>query len=224
MSCVHVRNPCKQQRGKYIGEVLGTFFLVLVIKMAAGLNSVFAVFAIGFGLMTLVYQFGWISGAHYNPAVTTAIVFRGNVNGFPSDNYRQIAMYIHCQLVGALLGGFASYFLGGNDACSFVPSIDTDTNSLSEAFFSEFFFTALLCSAVIHTGTHQNGNQFYGLAIGASLLVGAICIGSISGAVLNPAVWFGLLVPALACVDNTDSLQFEVRYFVNFDWHCSNPN
>ena len=64
---------------KYIVELIGTFFLVftignVVIEPGAG---PLAPLAIGAALMVMVYAGGHISGAHYNPAVTLAILIRG---------------------------------------------------------------------------------------------------------------------------------------------------
>jgi aquaporin Z len=57
-------------------------------------------------------------------------------------------------------------------------------------FFAEFFGSFLLVMTVLNAGTSANneGNSFYGLAIGGSLVVSALVFGNISGAVLNPAV------------------------------------
>ena len=52
---------------KYIVELIGTFFLVLIIGLTE--NPI----AIGLGLAVLVYMGAHISGAHYNPVVTLAM-------------------------------------------------------------------------------------------------------------------------------------------------------
>src|SRR5215211_7533128 len=66
---------------KYIAEFIGTFFLVLTIGctgIGAG-AGVIAPLAIGAALMVMVFAGGHISGAHYNPAVTLAVLIRGKV-------------------------------------------------------------------------------------------------------------------------------------------------
>jgi len=60
----------------------------------------------------------------------------------------------------------------------------------------EHFF---LTTTVLHVGTHQLGNEFYGIAIGCSLLVCAISIANITGCAINPAVWFGTVVSSATC-------------------------
>jgi aquaporin Z len=58
---------------KYIVELLGAFFLVLVIALTGD------PIAIGVVLMVMVYAGGHISGAHYNPAVTFGLWLRGKI-------------------------------------------------------------------------------------------------------------------------------------------------
>ncbi len=55
---------------KALVEMIGTFFLVLVIALTG--NPL----AIGVALMALVYAGGHISGGHYNPAVTLAVLMQ----------------------------------------------------------------------------------------------------------------------------------------------------
>ncbi len=64
---------------KFLYEFIGTFFLVLtvgmtVIEPGAG---ILAPLAIGSVLTVMVYAGGHVSGAHYNPAVSLAVFFRG---------------------------------------------------------------------------------------------------------------------------------------------------
>jgi len=60
---------------KYITEFIGTFFLVLTIGLTVnGGAGTMAPLAIGAALMIMVYAGGHISGGHYNPAVTLAVL------------------------------------------------------------------------------------------------------------------------------------------------------
>jgi aquaporin Z len=58
----------------------------------------------------------------------------------------------------------------------------------------EFLFTFALAWVVLNVATSKNtmGNSFYGLAIGFTVLVGAITVGGISGGAFNPAVGLGV--------------------------------
>src|ERR1700755_3400716 len=64
---------------KYAGEAVGTFFLVFTVGAAVGSASVLAPLGIGAVLMVMVYAGGHISGGHYNPAVTLAVLVRGRI-------------------------------------------------------------------------------------------------------------------------------------------------
>ena len=57
-------------------EFIGTFFLVLTVCLSV-LTS--APLAIGSSLMVMVYMGGHISGGHYNPAVSLAVLLRGKL-------------------------------------------------------------------------------------------------------------------------------------------------
>lgn len=65
---------------KYVVEFVGTFFLVMCICMTMG-GSIghLAPLAIGLTLVMLVYAGGYLSGAHFNPAVSVAVYLRGKL-------------------------------------------------------------------------------------------------------------------------------------------------
>ena len=83
--------------GRYATEVVGTFFLVFTIGLTAINGTPLAPLAIGSALMVMVYMGGHISGAHYNPAVSVAILIRGKMPA------RDLAPYVISQLLGAIL-------------------------------------------------------------------------------------------------------------------------
>ena len=64
---------------RYVTELVGTFFLVLTIALTVTNGTPLAPIAIGSVLMVMVYMGGHISGAHYNPAVSVAILIRGKM-------------------------------------------------------------------------------------------------------------------------------------------------
>jgi aquaporin Z len=60
---------------KLITEFIGTFFLVIVIGMdIIGGRGDLSPLAIGSVLMCMIFAGAHISGAHYNPAVTLAVL------------------------------------------------------------------------------------------------------------------------------------------------------
>jgi aquaporin Z len=60
------------------------------------------------------------------------------------------------------------------------------------AFVVELLFTFALCYKVLNVATSKDHptNSFYGLAIGSTVLAGAVAVGGISGGAFNPAVTF----------------------------------
>jgi aquaporin Z len=166
---------------KYLAEFIGTFFLTATVATAAvrGTAGDFAPFAIGFVLMVMVFAGGHISGAHYNPAVTLAVLLRGRCEG------RDALPYVLAQLAGGFVGAVVSQVL----APEAVVTCQMFSATLPP-LMAEFLFTFALVFVVLNAATAKgtSGNSFYGLAIGGTLLVGALTVGSISLGGFNPAV------------------------------------
>merc|ERR1719160_2060525 len=68
---------------KCVSEFIGTFFLVLTVGLNVLNNSPAAAWSIAASLMCMIYALGNCSGAHFNPAVTVAILLsgRGKMDG-----------------------------------------------------------------------------------------------------------------------------------------------
>ena len=161
---------------KYIVEGIGTYFLVLIIGLTG--NPI----AIGIGLSILVYMGGHISGAHYNPAVSLAMIIRGEIS------VGECLKYVLSQCIGAIAAAYSIILLGA-DALAVVSK----TDSMTSFFLAEIIFTFLLVFVILNVATHPDtkNNQYYGLAIGLTVAAGAFSVGEISGGVFNPAVSFG---------------------------------
>lgn len=168
---------------KYIIEAIGAFFLVLTIGFSA--NPL----AIGFVLVTLVYMGGYISGAHYNPAVTLAVLIQKKIAS------KEAVMYIFFQFLGAIAASLI-FLLINQDALVVQPGSGVTFN---DAMLMEALFTFLLCSVVLHTAVSKRNtpNQFYGLAIGLTVMAGAYSVGAISGGAFNPAVGVGSAIVSM---------------------------
>lgn len=167
----------------YITEAIGTFFLVFVIGLTVSSGTVFAPLAIGATLMVMVYLGGHISGAHYNPAVTLAVLLRGAIGS------SEALLYMVSQIIGGLLAGLATAYITGS-AITVAPNAAYSTN---QVLFIEVIFTFSLALTVLNVATsddHPN-NSFYGLAIGFAVVIAAFAGGGISGGAFNPAVALG---------------------------------
>lgn len=177
----------------YIIEFIGTFFLVLTIALTG--NPI----AIGFVLTALLYMGGYISGAHYNPAVTLAVLLTKSVKP------RVSLFYIVSQILGGLAAAVVYSLISLEN---FVPS-PAPTATLNTVIILETLFTFLLCSVVLHTAVSEKtkGNNYFGLAIGMTVLAGAFAAGPISGGVFNPAVAIGpILFDSASIASNLNNL------------------
>lgn len=167
----------------YLTEFVGTFFLVLTIGLTVMQGSQFAPLAIGASLMIMVYAGGHISGGHYNPAVSLAAMMRG---ALPKGEYLP---YVVSQVLGATVAAWVACVILGK---TFAPMPGTGQSAM-HALLVEFLFTFALCYVVLNSAVSKKtqGNSFFGLAIGFTVLVGAFAGGGISGGAFNPAVGIG---------------------------------
>ena len=175
---------------KYLVEFIGTFFLVLTIGMVVlGGKGDFASLGIATVLMVMVYAGGHISGAHYNPAVTLAVLIRGRI---PAS---EAIAYMVVQVIGAVAGAYlVTYFMAEK-----MQEVVPQANNL-KAVLAEFLGTFALAYVVLNVATSKEtaGNSYFGLAIGFTVMAMAYAFGSISGGAFNPAVAVGICIMQLA--------------------------
>merc|ERR1719163_1000293 len=62
---------------KLCSEFLGTYFLILTVGLNVIGGSPAGAFSIAASLMCMIFALGSCSGAHFNPAVTVAIICAG---------------------------------------------------------------------------------------------------------------------------------------------------
>ena len=173
----------------YLVEFIGTFFLFLVISLSTRVIDapLLAPVAIGFGLAVMVYAGGRISGAHYNPAVSLAAAIRGALP------FAQVLPYWISQIAGAVAAAFVAFLLVGPEGITVIQA------EPGKIFLAEFIFTAALAYVVMNVATAKKaeGNSYYGLAIGATVMTAALCVGPVSGGAFNPAVAIAACVSGL---------------------------
>jgi aquaporin Z len=160
---------------KYITEFIGTFFLVLTVGLTG--NPL----AIGAALMVMIYAGGHISGGHYNPAVTLAVLIRRRIQTGDA------LVYMGSQLAG----GFAAALIVS--VFKELPSETQQTLDTTKAIIAEVLGTFALAYVVLNVATAKAnaGNSYFGLAIGFTVLAMAVCFGRYSGGAFNPAVAVG---------------------------------
>jgi MIP family channel proteins len=199
------RQPDAKGPPAYVAEVIGTFILVFsicgavsVTSSGEGLTLNLAGLALvhALALMVGIYALGGTSGAHFNPAVTVALLAVGKIRS------RDAGIYIACQLAGGVLAGLAVLLLfnDAGDAVNYgAPAIDdtvvTDGSALL-GLLVEAIGTAILLWAIMGVAVNPRGETpFAGLVIGGALGVAVMVAGPATSGSLNPARWLG---PALA--------------------------
>jgi aquaporin Z len=168
-------------------EFIGTFFLVFTVGMAVATAGTLAPLAIGAVLMVMVFAGGHVSGGHYNPAVSTAVLLRGKMR---QDEY---VPYVIAQGLAALAAAGVVSVLG------YTPKSAAAVAGDGKILIAEFLFTFALAYVVLNVATAKGteGNSFYGLAIGFTVAAGAFAVGPVSGGAFNPAVALGATVMGL---------------------------
>lgn len=187
----------------YTAEFIGTFALIFVgagsICMDAltggkvGLTGI--ALAHGLTIMSMAYAYGAVSGGHFNPAVTIAMLINRRIEAIKG------VFYIASQLLGAALAGLflntilhnypelsaSSPFLGACD----LSGVGFKGGTLLEAVTTFFLVSAIYGSAVDKRGSGSTAP----IAIGLTITLSILATGPLTGAALNPARAFG---PAVA--------------------------
>jgi aquaporin Z len=178
---------------KYAVEAIGTFFLVFTVGATVGSASPFAPLAIGAALMVMIYAGGHISGGHYNPAVTLAVLVRHRIG------LRDAVAYWVVQFGAGLLAAAVVRTIIDPARKPTAAAVMLSGHILTAAFVAELLFTFALCYVVLNVATSKDhsDNSFYGLAIGFTVVAGAFAVGAISGGAFNPAVALGAAVMGL---------------------------
>ena len=113
---------------KLLAEFLGTALLLAIVigsgimaERLSGGNTAIALLAntaatVG-GLYILIEVLGPISGAHFNPAVSAVMTFRGDLSQI------ELAAYVIVQLVGAMLGAWLAHAMFEVDIIQFSSKL-----------------------------------------------------------------------------------------------------
>lgn len=179
---------------KYLTEFIGTFFLVLTVGCCVLGGAALAPLAIGSALMIMIFAGGHVSGGHYNPAVTLAVWLRGRCDT------KDVGPYMAAQVAGGIAAAVAAQFLTAGPLSDMKTAFKAIDPAVGPALVAELLFTFALCYVVLNVATAKgtSGNSFYGLAIGFTVLTGAVAVGGISGGAFNPAVAVGISVMGIS--------------------------
>jgi aquaporin NIP len=171
---------------KLLAEFLGTFGLVfagtgaIVIHAQTGAVTHPGI-ALTFGLivMTMIYCFGDVSGAHLNPAVTTAFAAARRLP------WSEVPGYIAAQTLGAFAASGLLRLLFPADA---KLGATLPAGPATQSFVLEIVLTFFLMLVIlsVSTGAKEKGITA-GMAIGGVIALEAMFAGPICGASMNPA-------------------------------------
>ena len=195
---------------RLLAESFGTFLLVTVDcggavigSLDGEVTSIARSAATGLLVMVMIYSIGNVSGAHFNPAVTTAFALRGV---FP---WRRVPVYWAAQLVGALLGaGLLRWMFGDVEHLgATLPHF-----GVARGFGMEVVLTVILVSVVLGTATrHRSIGANAAIASGGAVALCSLFSRPVSGASMNPA---RSLAPALLSGELHDLWIYLVAPFV----------
>ncbi len=183
-----------------IAEFVGTFFLcfpgiaAVVIEQyrpgTAG-GPLGIALAHGIGLALGITTTMAVSGGHLNPAVTIGLWSVGRIDA------KRAVLYVIAQLLGGVVAALAVKGLFPSMAGVITqlgtPKLGTDT-TVAAAIALEAVATFLLGWAVMGGCVDNRAHRLGGFAVGLTVFIDILSIGSLTGAAMNPARALG---PAL---------------------------
>ncbi|WP_431158185.1 MIP/aquaporin family protein [Winogradskyella poriferorum] len=171
-----------------LAEGIGTFSMVFCGCGAMTVNEItngeigHIGIAIIWGLivMAMIYAFGEISGAHFNPAVTIGFAVSGKFN------WNKVPLYVSAQILGALLAIVILWILFPESE-SYGHTYPRDGFAPYKAFILEALLTYFLMLVIINvsTGSKELGTMA-AIAVGSVILLEAMFAGPITKASMNP--------------------------------------
>lgn len=178
----------------YIAEIIGTFSMIfcgcgaMVINDFTGGTITHPGVAITWGLivMAMIYAFGDISGAHFNPAVTVGFAVAKKFS------WNEVPKYIVSQFIGAISASLLLlYLFPESDLGATLPTLEPLKVFVIELLLSFFLMVVIIN---VSTGSKEIG-PIAGIAIGSVILLEAMFAGPLTKASMNP---IRSLAPALA--------------------------
>jgi MIP family channel proteins len=172
----------------YLAELIGTFLFLTVgylsvpafgAASAPTPNLLVVPFSFGFGLLIAIFAVGHISGGHFNPAVTVAMVLDRRTP--PMD----AVGYIIAQIIGAIGAGLV--VLVTVNQAAVTAGVTKPGGGVSDvgALILETIATAGFVLVIL--ASTRRASALAALAIPLSLVAFHFGLATLSGASLNPA-------------------------------------
>ncbi len=179
-------------------EFFGTFWLVFGGCGSAVLAAAFPVLGIGFlgvalafGLtvLTMAYTVGYISGGHFNPAVTIGLFAAGRFRG------ADVIPYWVAQVVGAICAAAVLYVIAsgkagwtmGAFAANGYGDLSPGKYSLGACLVTEIVMTFFFLFIIIGTTSKGAAVGFAGIPIGLGLTLIHLVSIPVTNTSVNPA-------------------------------------
>jgi MIP family channel proteins len=179
---------------RLLAELIGTFAIVfsgvgaIALTQTGLLNGGLLAIALahGFAVMTMIYAFGEISGAQFNPAISLALGITGRMK------WLEVAAYTAAQLLGSVLAlGFLSITHGtALEQVKHGATLLASGVSPLAGFLIELILTFFLALVVFRVAVLRS-QPLAGLLIGATVMMCIAAAGPLTGVALNPARAFG---------------------------------
>ncbi len=172
---------------KFFAELIGTFVVVVLAtgsvvldaKYAGTFGSWFVALCPAIAVASMVYAFGKISMAHFNPAVTVGYLITKHL---PKN---LLGLYLLAEVLGAFLGSIFVRSIIGTEANLGANAPDY-AYPLPLIFGIEILATALLMVVILIVVHTQGLKGFSGIAIGGIIGLDIFFLSFISGASMNP--------------------------------------
>ncbi len=176
-----------ENQRRFFAEVIGTFVVVVCATGSVVINAQsggkiglwFEAFAPFVAVSLMVYLFGKISMAHFNPAVTVTFLITRHMPA------RLLPLYLGAELVGALLASLFVRFVIGDEA-NLGANRPNYEFSIPAMVGIEALATAILVSMILVVVHTKGLRGFGGLAIGTMIFFDIFFLSFISGASMNP--------------------------------------
>ncbi|USG03248.1 MIP/aquaporin family protein [Latilactobacillus sakei] len=176
---------------RYAAEFIGTFMLVFLgtgAVVVAKADTLTIGLAFGLTVTVMAYAFGGVSGGHFNPAVSIAMMINKRLEA------KDGVFYIVAQFLGAIVAsGLLSVLINALDLSrTGFGQTDFPKIGAGVAFLVEVIVTFSFILVILMTTSDRFGNsQMAPLAIGITLSLLIIVALNLTGGSLNPARSFG---------------------------------
>ena len=189
------QNSLSSNQKKFFAELIGTFVIVVLATGSVVLDAKyvgtfglwFVALAPAVAVALMVYAFGKISMAHFNPAVTVGFLVTRHM---PKN---LLPVYFAAEIIGALLASVFVKYIIGIDANLGANAPDYHFPILL-IFGVEILATALLMTVIMIVAHTKGLRGLGGVAIGGMIGLDIFFLSFVSGASMNPA---RSLAPAL---------------------------